>query len=100
MPGAEEAAVSTGAAAEVGAAAMAEILAGEAVVRGRVNTEVENITAVGITVIMEIVTETTITTTITTPRTITTRKDGAVDGAPDGGMELRTMLLPVWRWAR
>jgi hypothetical protein len=53
-------------------------------------------------VIMAIIVTTTIiimTTTIT-PRIITTSTDGEADGAPDGGMALRTMPWPAWRWAR
>ena len=87
--------------AEVGAVAdVAEILAAEAAVRGRVNTEAANIMVVET---MEMAIEGTITTITTTtiPRTITTVTTGGVaDGAEGGGMELRTMPLPAWRWGQ
>jgi hypothetical protein len=82
---------------EVVLAAAAEAEDGAAaVVRGRVNTEAENITVAGI---MGTAIEGTITTIITTtPRIITTGP--SMGGVADGGMELRTRPLPAWRWVR
>ena len=89
--------LAVGAEAEVGVVAdEGEILAAGAEVRGRVNTEAENIMGVEI---MEMATGGTITiiTMTTTPRIITT--GGVADGA-GGGTEPVTMLLPDWRSVR